>query len=541
MKKVHTHYDNLKVMRDAPDEVIRAAYRTLTQKYHPDRNPGDQNAARVMVVLNKSYDVLSDPDRRRKHDAWIEKEERDGPPPGPAPDRPPPPNASTRSTSKPSPKGVQFPRSGSVPFSALANAEKLRLRSYVRGKSDGVVAVPLLWDRNHYIVFGGALAFFVWLFYVASTGPRWDISDVTLYRSLSYLAGALLSLCAYLIWRWHYSDLRPSILVTPLYLMETNYSRVWFWPLTEAEDLEVTHLHENGRYKYTSLSMNIAAMRRKFNFNNQADVYRFAHAFAQASSALNQASMRREQDYVNRHTEFSDVASTRPPWAIWNAIAPTIAAALGIPFAIGVVLGAVELNRGRPVREGSIYSTVPQARTYTPPTPRPVVLLDGSKYVRVDGMAGGGDGAKKRSDSITSAPIDYLAKRYPRSTFTKAGYLRSEEKLLATGGLSKVTVDNSDNDADVLVKLVSISGPKAFPVRVFYLPRGQRFTMNEVKAGRYDVRYLERWTGALARSEPFDIEEIEVSNGTRFSNMTMTLYKVQNGNMQTYPIGADEF
>jgi hypothetical protein len=78
MKKIHTHYDNLKVMRNAPPEVVRAAYKTLTQKYHPDRNPGDAKAARIMSLLNDSYGVLSDPVKRRSHDQWIEKCELEG-------------------------------------------------------------------------------------------------------------------------------------------------------------------------------------------------------------------------------------------------------------------------------------------------------------------------------------------------------------------------------------------------------------------------------------------------------------------------------
>ena len=66
-----THYDTLKVSRDAPIEVIRAAYRVLSQKYHPDRQPANPAAADTMGLLNKAYEVLSDPDRRREHDAWI--------------------------------------------------------------------------------------------------------------------------------------------------------------------------------------------------------------------------------------------------------------------------------------------------------------------------------------------------------------------------------------------------------------------------------------------------------------------------------------
>ncbi|MDB5935298.1 MAG: hypothetical protein JWQ01_2642, partial [Massilia sp.] len=58
MAKIHTHYDNLKVARLAPPEVIRAAYKALTQKYHPDKNPGDEKAARIMAILNTAYGIL---------------------------------------------------------------------------------------------------------------------------------------------------------------------------------------------------------------------------------------------------------------------------------------------------------------------------------------------------------------------------------------------------------------------------------------------------------------------------------------------------
>lgn len=75
MAKIHTHYDNLKVARGAPAEVIRAAYKVLSQKYHPDKNPHDEKAARIMAIINSAYNILSDPVRRREHDEWIAAEE----------------------------------------------------------------------------------------------------------------------------------------------------------------------------------------------------------------------------------------------------------------------------------------------------------------------------------------------------------------------------------------------------------------------------------------------------------------------------------
>ena len=75
MSKFKTHYDNLKIQKTAPIEVVRAAYRGLSQKYHPDRNQNDPEAGRIMVLINQAYETLSDPVKRQKHDIWIEEQE----------------------------------------------------------------------------------------------------------------------------------------------------------------------------------------------------------------------------------------------------------------------------------------------------------------------------------------------------------------------------------------------------------------------------------------------------------------------------------
>ncbi len=71
-----TYYDVLQVERHAPPERVRAAYRKLAQKYHPDKMPGNANAARAMAAINAAYEVLSDTERRAEHDRWIRRLER---------------------------------------------------------------------------------------------------------------------------------------------------------------------------------------------------------------------------------------------------------------------------------------------------------------------------------------------------------------------------------------------------------------------------------------------------------------------------------
>lgn len=77
---IETHYDILKVVRNAPVDVIKASYRVMSQKYHPDRNP-DPDALAIMTRINQAWDVLRDPERRATHDRWIAKQEGASTPP----------------------------------------------------------------------------------------------------------------------------------------------------------------------------------------------------------------------------------------------------------------------------------------------------------------------------------------------------------------------------------------------------------------------------------------------------------------------------
>lgn len=95
MSQLKTHYDNLQVKETASDEVIKGAYRYLSQKWHPDKNPDNrQEAERILKIINQAYAILSDPLRRKEHDEWIKRQrESEGRPTQRPPPPPPPPYA----------------------------------------------------------------------------------------------------------------------------------------------------------------------------------------------------------------------------------------------------------------------------------------------------------------------------------------------------------------------------------------------------------------------------------------------------------------
>lgn len=75
-----THYDALEVARDASPEVIRAAYKSLMQRFHPDKHPGDDSAGARATAIAQAYAVLSDVAGRAAYDASLRR-----PDPWPAP------------------------------------------------------------------------------------------------------------------------------------------------------------------------------------------------------------------------------------------------------------------------------------------------------------------------------------------------------------------------------------------------------------------------------------------------------------------------
>ena len=138
-----------------------------------------------------------------------------------------------------------------------------------------------------------------------------------------------------------------------------------------------------------------------------------------------------------------------------------------------------------------------------------------------------------KTDPLTLAPN---GKPWPSRT----GYLSGLAKL-NTGGLSSVTIDNTNNDSNVYLKLFFLSGSHPIVVRHVFIKSGDKFTFRSVSAGHYDVRYRDLRYGGISKTDAFELHEIHEGDGTRYSKMTLTLYKVRDGNMQMRDISEAEF
>ena len=66
-------YKILGIPRSANDKQIKKAFKQMSLKYHPDKNPGDENALKNYQEISSAYDILGDADKRRKYDQCGEK------------------------------------------------------------------------------------------------------------------------------------------------------------------------------------------------------------------------------------------------------------------------------------------------------------------------------------------------------------------------------------------------------------------------------------------------------------------------------------
>src|ERR1700755_2979765 len=64
------YYETLEVERNADESKLKAAFRKLAMKWHPDKNPGDATSEVRFKEINEAYEVLKDGDKRAAYDRF---------------------------------------------------------------------------------------------------------------------------------------------------------------------------------------------------------------------------------------------------------------------------------------------------------------------------------------------------------------------------------------------------------------------------------------------------------------------------------------
>src|SRR5487761_2307539 len=70
MSTKRCYYETLEVERNADESKLKAAFRKLAMKWHPDKNPGDASSEIRFKEINEAYEVLKDGDKRAAYDRF---------------------------------------------------------------------------------------------------------------------------------------------------------------------------------------------------------------------------------------------------------------------------------------------------------------------------------------------------------------------------------------------------------------------------------------------------------------------------------------
>lgn len=66
------YYKILGITKDTPQEKIKSAYKKRARQFHPDLHPDDPKAKAKFQALTEAFDVLNDPEKRKKYDQYGE-------------------------------------------------------------------------------------------------------------------------------------------------------------------------------------------------------------------------------------------------------------------------------------------------------------------------------------------------------------------------------------------------------------------------------------------------------------------------------------
>ena len=185
-------------------------------------------------------------------------------------------------------------------------------------------------------------------------------------------------------------------------------------------------------------------------------------------------------------------------------------------------IAAQAIRDGVPLNEVVLGNVIPKD-----------VVTHANFFDQFDGKPTKSVDKRKPADSRSQEPLA------DREQQDKTGYLKGAPRA-AVGGLSTFTVDNRQGGRDAVARIY-LNGNKP-AVRSMYVKQGETFKAEAILPGTYVFRY--RFIGSedtYESDKDFPLTQTETDTGTRFSNVSVTLFKVKDGNMSTRKVAPGDF
>lgn len=123
-----------------------------------------------------------------------------------------------------------------------------------------------------------------------------------------------------------------------------------------------------------------------------------------------------------------------------------------------------------------------------------------------------------------------------------SGYMKGYEQAF-TDGRTQMTIDNTENDHDIYIKLYNLDMATPALASVFFVKANDKFTVESITPGSYELRYHNLDNGSYFRTEALTLKEEFDSerNMIVYDHLTVGLYGTIDGDMKTYPLTEEDF
>lgn len=479
-RKFRTHYDNLKISEDAPIEVIKSAYRALALKHHPDRSDDKLESERIMKIINDSYSVLSDPTKRARHDKWILEKSKEN------------------DLSK-----FNFPNTYILAEvkeikTTQTHSKNSRLKSLIETRDVHDVFVKEKITFLQIFMLMISVIFLVVLY--LNFDEKWDSDSLIIISIFSIFATIAFFKNGGLIIGYVSSVLKPGLFFHEDFLLRIRPFKIYYWPIGKIQYFRRDDEVWNGEFLSTTFVFTVSGKDHSFTTADRqnADIFEVLFKRCLANKILS----KNEDAYVLERNSPDKIIGVDRPWpgkAVFSTIKYFL---LGVYPLVIVFFFMYNINFSKErLTENQKTSTPEQVET-----------------------------------TQKAVSLDPLGKPWP----LYSNYIDGYEKL-NSDGRSTVTIDNSKNDSDIYLKLVYHNTNDEKTVRHCFIKLGGKFVIVDLKPGFYSIKYQVISTGEVFKSEGFDLRETKTREGVKFSEVSLTLFKVRDGNFNTKRISPDEF
>jgi hypothetical protein len=528
-----SHYDVLGIPTNATQEQVVTAYRLRSKVLHPDRFDRTKQsvewelANELLKELNASYAILRDPNTRAEYDRAIGVSRT---------------STTARQTSaatgasqtaarppRPSPRASVVPplSSGYAAYRALSATLQNRLRNRCTGKVTPQFRVRIGGVITAYIVvaivvFGGAVCL------SSSAAERWESDTLQGVMFWTFIGFGATAYSLFRIIRWQSSPLKCHLIVTPLYLIETRFDEVWYWPIWHVRGLSGTHRYYNGIYYGTDTLFKFENEERRYRLRHESDYKALVEAFRAFSQKALSAEQQYDRQYFIDEDDFREIQkparARRYRWKL--AVGTTVVTAIAAVIFAAAILA---INAAAPKPKRVRLGTTSSHRAST---------TSGSRNMPYN--------------APTPVPIEPEEPPYDPSIEPANGAVFRNE--LWAGGHGTLTITNGTSNG-AIVKLVSSRSNRSV-FTVFVAPTSS-YTIRNVPNGTYRLAYatgrrfnpftdtFQRLYGisVFDQSLTYDTQRRYESDGvyTYYHQFEVTLQPVAGGNARTSPLAAQSF